>query len=242
MPSKKTSLLWNTPKEKLEQAVKESNFYREVGEKLDIVIHAGVYKTLKNVLKYHKIDYTHIQNNKIPKNKGNFDLSKFENHLTENSKISRSKLKNILIDKGLLEYKCNDCGLGNVWNNKKISLHIDHKNGINNDNTLNNLRFLCPNCHSQTDTYCAKNFRKSIDKCVHCGKYVEAGYLRCADCKHIPTEKDIQSKIEQRKVKDRPDLAQLEKEVLELGKEGTGRKYGVTGNTIKKWIKQYKSQ
>ena len=37
MPSKKTSLLWNTPKEKLEQAVKESNFYREVGEKLDIV-------------------------------------------------------------------------------------------------------------------------------------------------------------------------------------------------------------
>jgi 5-methylcytosine-specific restriction endonuclease McrA len=44
-----------------------------------------------------------------------------------------------------------------MWFDKKLSLHLDHKNGINNDNKIKNLRFLCPNCHSQTSTYGGKS-------------------------------------------------------------------------------------
>ena len=75
----------------------------------------------------------------------------------EGSSFPRHRLKQRLITEKIVEYKCQMCGLGDMWNGKKISLHIDHINGIANDNRLVNLQFLCPNCHSQTDTYAGKN-------------------------------------------------------------------------------------
>lgn len=66
------------------------------------------------------------------------------------------RLKERLIRESLLEYKCQICGISE-WQNKPISLQLDHINGCNTDNRLENLRLLCPNCHSQTDTYAGKN-------------------------------------------------------------------------------------
>ena len=66
-----------------------------------------------------------------------------------------------IIDDNLIEYKCQECGLKDSWNNKMLVLHLDHINGISNDHRLENLRFLCPNCHSQTDTYTDKNSYKN---------------------------------------------------------------------------------
>jgi hypothetical protein len=51
------------------------------------------------------------------------------------------------------DYCCAICGI-NEWCGQRLVLHLDHINGINNDNRLENLRLLCPNCHSQTPTYC----------------------------------------------------------------------------------------
>jgi hypothetical protein len=51
--------------------------------------------------------------------------------------------------------------IGPNWNNKGLVLQLDHINGVHNDNRVENLRILCPNCHSQTDTFCAKNIKKS---------------------------------------------------------------------------------
>jgi 5-methylcytosine-specific restriction endonuclease McrA len=78
----------------------------------------------------------------------------------ENSTYPRHKLKERIINEKLIKYSCFFCNNDGKWNEKKISLQIDHKNGINNDNRLENLRFLCPNCHSQTDTYSGKNIKK----------------------------------------------------------------------------------
>ncbi len=71
-------------------------------------------------------------------------------------KKSRSNIKKIIIRDKLLSYECDICH-NFEWLGKKLSLHLDHINGIHNDNRLDNLRFLCPNCHSQTDTYCRSN-------------------------------------------------------------------------------------
>lgn len=71
------------------------------------------------------------------------------------SNKTRSKIRSEIIKNKLLPYMCDKCGISE-WKGNSLSLHLDHINGINNDNRLDNLRFLCPNCHSQTDTYCGK--------------------------------------------------------------------------------------
>lgn len=79
---------------------------------------------------------------------------KIEEIFIENSKVKRDQIKNIIIKEKLIEYVCSECGQNGNWNGKVLSLQIDHINGIRNDNRLSNLRFLCPNCHSQTSTFC----------------------------------------------------------------------------------------
>lgn len=69
---------------------------------------------------------------------------------------SRCGARRNIIKYGLLPYECSECGISE-WNDKKLALHLDHINGKSGDHRLENLRFLCPNCHSQTDTYTGKN-------------------------------------------------------------------------------------
>jgi hypothetical protein len=66
------------------------------------------------------------------------------------------KLKHRLIKEKLIEYKCVSCKISE-WNNKPITLQLDHINGDCSDHRRENLQLLCPNCHSQTETWCGKN-------------------------------------------------------------------------------------
>jgi hypothetical protein len=66
------------------------------------------------------------------------------------------KLKNRLLKAGILENCCSICGI-NIWNQKSINLELDHIDGNRVNHLLSNLRLLCPNCHSQTETYRSKN-------------------------------------------------------------------------------------
>ena len=88
-----------------------------------------------------------------------------EDILIENSSYENiSRLKERLIKENVLEYRCEKCGNEGLWNGKKLVLQLEHKNGIHNDHRLENLCFLCPNCHSQTDTYSGKNIGKYSNK------------------------------------------------------------------------------
>jgi hypothetical protein len=80
------------------------------------------------------------------------------------SSNSRGAIKRRLLEAGVLENVCSVCGLRN-WLGQPLSMHIDHINGVRNDHRLENLRMLCPNCHSQTPTYAGRNaYRRS--KCL----------------------------------------------------------------------------
>ena len=85
------------------------------------------------------------------------NITPLEKVMIENSTYYRGHLKRRLLENRTLKNKCDICGLENIWNNKKIIMVLDHKNGIRNDHRLENLRMLCPNCNSQTDTFCGKN-------------------------------------------------------------------------------------
>ena len=75
----------------------------------------------------------------------------------ENATIARHHVKNRIIKQNLIEYVCACCGIGPVWMGNPMPLILDHINGVNNDNRLENLRFVCSNCESQLDTYKSRN-------------------------------------------------------------------------------------
>jgi hypothetical protein len=79
----------------------------------------------------------------------------------ENSKINSGIIKNYLMEQKDFIYKCNNCNL-NEWFSHKIILEMHHKNGNEYDQRKENLEFLCPNCHSITDTYRCKNVKNRI--------------------------------------------------------------------------------
>jgi 5-methylcytosine-specific restriction endonuclease McrA len=67
------------------------------------------------------------------------------------------KLKNRLIEHGYIQAVCNACGLADSWNDRPLSLELDHIDGNSNNHRIENLQLLCPNCHSQTPTFRSKN-------------------------------------------------------------------------------------
>ena len=90
---------------------------------------------------------------------GNGFVPKYELQeiLVENSSYTNTNH----LRSGLLKNECAICGNPGMWLGQPLSLQLDHINGIHNDNRLENLRILCPNCHTQTETYGSKRGAKS---------------------------------------------------------------------------------
>lgn len=137
------------------QFVLESNSLTSVSKKLGYK--SSCKETLdkiKNRIEQLDISIEHFNNYShafIARN--NYEL---EEILVQNSPYTNlTTLKDKLLKVNLKEYKCDICGIYE-WLGNPLSLQLDHINGVNNDHRIENIRFLCPNCHSQTDTFCRK--------------------------------------------------------------------------------------
>lgn len=120
------------------------------------------YQTAKKYLLEYKINTTHFKKAKNPYRTGKRTVISLQEVLKGNHpKYSTYWLKQRLLSEKILEEICAECNIDPVWNNKQLVLHLDHQNGIHTDHRLENLRMLCPNCHSQTATYCGRNKPKS---------------------------------------------------------------------------------
>ena len=160
---KKTSFIWKIEKQKLQEIVSSCTSFSNILKHFNLLNKGGNVKTLKSRLEYDSIDYSHIR-----LGKGSNSGRKFRkkhtplNELfTTNSNYNRNCLKRKIIENKLLLEQCQLCGIHDTWNGKPLTLQLDHINGISDDNRLNNLRFLCPNCHSQTDTFSGKKIKKT---------------------------------------------------------------------------------
>lgn len=217
-------------KELLQSLVKECNSFSEILRKQGKAVSGASVKVLKQKLDSYKITYHFIKNNNTKPGKG----KTLEEILTKDSIYQSSKLKIKLIEAGLKEDKCEVCGQNTNWNTLPLVLQLDHINGDHYDNRLENLRIICPNCHSQTDTFGTKRL-KTINKCVDCGKEINLTSTRCPSCAAKYTAKIKKEKSN----RIYPSKEELEKLILEKPFTEIGKMYGVQDNAVKKWCKNF---
>lgn len=226
--------------EQLREAVLKSKNYISVLRLLNLRALSS-YKTIHKYIDMLCIDTSHFEKKEdvYKRTLGLTRAKKTElcNILKENNGYSRTHLKNKLYKEGIKNKKCELCGQGEIWHGKKISLILDHINGVNNDHRLENLRIVCPNCAATLDTHCGKNTRKY---CPVCGESVKSeNKVFCSiECSSKAKKGRVFDDPKLRKII-RPQYSSLIEDVKTIGYSGTGRKYGVSDNAIRKWIRHY---
>jgi hypothetical protein len=158
--------------------------------------------------------------------------------LVEDSTFSRVQLKKRLYAEGLKAPTCEMCGQGELWRGKRMSLILDHVNGVSDDHRLDNLRILCPNCAATLDTHWGRNVHRTR-LCATCGAEFRPAGSKQRHCSHRCGGRSAASRVAQehsRRVA-RPPYEQLMAEIAATSWCAVGRKYGVSDNAIRKWVR-----
>lgn len=140
------------------EAVKTSFSISEALDKTGLKAAGANYKGFHKRVKRLNLDTSHFlgQGHLRGKTHNWSPEISIEKAFVKDGTLQSCNLRRKILKHNLKPYLCEKCNLDS-WLGQPISLHLDHINGNNTDNRLENLRFLCPNCHSQTDTYCGKS-------------------------------------------------------------------------------------
>jgi 5-methylcytosine-specific restriction endonuclease McrA len=183
------------------EAVKTSFSIREVFAKLDLVPAGGNYASFHEKVKKMGLDISHFTGKAwIKGKKREYSPQKsLEEILKIDSPHNSTKLKKRLIGANILISECSICKTKD-WLEKPLTLHLDHINGDHSDNRIENLRLLCPNCHSQTETYTGRNKKKIVYQrqeyfCTECDTKLSRKTITglCVPCLGISRRKNTET-------------------------------------------------
>lgn len=194
----KTNKLYNVPvtviKKHFEEAINLADFLRRLGYTSN-----GTSSCIEVYLQrigLNKDDLV-LRGDTLPNKwrKPRVEKYKIEDIFINNSTVASTIIKDYVKRHNLIEYKCSMCGNTGNWQNKPLSLQLHHINGNKKDNRLENLTFVCPNCHSQTDTFTARNY-STDNKCCVCGKVLKSKLVgaMCVKCRRLNNGKQIKVK------------------------------------------------
>ena len=139
----------------VEKSAKSAICYADIMRAVGLSQHGGNLATIKRLIVENDIDVSHFDTKRaFARNKNIWSI---ENIFCKDSKYHRPNLRTAVLRFNIMEYKCSHCDNRGTWQGEELQLDLDHINGINNDNRIENLQFLCPNCHRQTKTWGGKN-------------------------------------------------------------------------------------
>jgi len=221
------ALVDNYSKEELERIVKNSKSFREISQKIGYSSYSSASaKIIKNRLEKNNISYEHFS-------RANPKKRNPENVFIKDN-CEQTTLRKYYLLGNYTEYKCSICGQKPFWNGKELKMVLDHISGDRKDNTLENLRWVCPNCNIQLDTFGSKNIKK-LEKqeiknyCIDCRIEINKDSTRCHKCY------DITRRI----VEQRPERDELKKLIRKEPFTKIGKQFNVSDNAIRKWCKSY---
>jgi hypothetical protein len=225
--------------------MREATCWADALRYLGYAVKGANYRTVQRWAKRWDISADHFDPNQGRRRGSRATAPPLDEVLVENSSYARGKLKERLFATGLKQPICEICGLDEFWHGNRMALVLDHINGVSNDHRLENLRIVCPNCAATLDTHCGRNLpRERV--CPSCGGTFAPRHLRHRYCsqecwgtvagQHLrgvpqPTRRKVP----------RPSHAQLLADLRSLSFLAVGRKYGVSDNSVRKWLRWYEA-
>ncbi|UDY22983.1 HNH endonuclease signature motif containing protein [Nocardioides sp. Kera G14] len=144
----------------LETAVLASSSLAQVIARLGLRAAGGNYATIRRAITAAGLDTSHFRGQAWSRGRSLGPRRRLEDYLSNRHRVGSHQLRLRLISEGVFEAKCNRCGL-TEWLGRPIALELEHRDGNPDNNALENLELLCPNCHAQTSTYRGRNIKRA---------------------------------------------------------------------------------
>lgn len=212
--------------EEFAKIVQESETYMQISNKLGYSSIAGdSFRAIKKRIEELHLNVSHLRKNSEAPTKRDVD-----NIFIKNSTAAQSTLRRWYIKGNYTPYICSICGMKPEWQGKPLTLILDHINGENHDDRLENLRWVCPNCNQQLPTtgYKKKTASEKKNFCIDCGVEISAKAVRCKSCNVIYQKNRDFSSI------NRADFKQA---IRTMPLAEAARKFTISTNELSTWCK-----